>query len=148
MRVFKHLVAMADIAVGFLGLFFIIFAVARPNSAVDSTGQQEEFERLKEKLHELETLELAPSQSGRSLPNKELASIMLTPDGIRIVVRGSASVSTTHDDFRSTAAKINWPGEVVYYIDRRVTFEKVVSVIDALKQLRPHIAVRIAALVQ
>jgi hypothetical protein len=147
MRVFKHLVAMADIAVGFLGLFFIIFAVARPNSAADFS-QLQELDRLKQKLHELETLQLAPSKSGKSLPKEERASITLSVDGIRIRIRGAEAVSATHENFRAVAAKIKWPAEVIYYIDRRITFEKVVSVIDVLKQLQPNITVRIAALAQ
>lgn len=149
MRAFKHLIPLADVAVGFLGLFFIIFTVTRPdlNESVAQAKEREKTVRqLQEKIRELEKLHLASAHSGKPLAEMEAASITLTENEIRVNLKQRETVFANSGAFQSAAAKIDWPPEVVLYIDQRIPFARVVVLIDALKQVQDGITVRIAAL--
>ncbi len=148
MRVFKHLIALADIAVGFLGLFIIIFAVTRPclrDTTAALAQKDAELAQLQQKLHELEELQLPESATGRQMSDAEAGKIILTDSEIRVDLNGKKSTFASVDAFQSATAGLTWPQIVVLYVDRRVTFDKVVEVIDYLKQTQQNISVRIAA---
>jgi len=149
MRVFKHLIALADIAVGFLGLFFIIFAITQPGqheTSAQTNEREKAFHQLQERIHELEKLQLAGTRAGRPLPGAETASVTLTENEIRIRVRQQESAFSDSRTFQNAASKLDWPSEIVLYVDQRIPFARVVEIIDALKQIQGEITVRIAAL--
>jgi len=149
MKVFKYLVALADISVGFLGLFFIIFAITRPTvlDALSELQRRDNIIReLRSQIRELQELNLAKAESGKALPDKPAANIRIEQRGFRVDVAGHKRRFTDAGAFQKQAGQIAWPKSIVLYVDRRVPFARVVQVIDILKQVNHSIRVKIAAL--
>ena len=151
MKVFKYLVALADISVGFLGLFFIIFAVTRPTLPKATTEQkklEEEIKKLHSDIRQLEEIKLTKAQSGKQLSSKQTFKIIVSREGITLDRRGDKTKYLSIKDFTAAVKKLKWPETVVLYVDHRIPFERVVQVIDTLKQIDQEIAVQIAALAE
>ncbi|MCK6561889.1 hypothetical protein HUU39_24525 [candidate division KSB1 bacterium] len=149
MKVFKYLVALADISVGFLGLFFIIFAVTRPSlSPVLAEQRQLEktLQQLRAEVRQLEEIKLAKSAAARRAASENSAKIIVALNGVTIEVDKRQTRFRDPSSFARGARQFSWPDNVVLYIDHRLPFEKVVTVIDALKQVNQEITVQIAAL--
>lgn len=149
MRVFKYLVALADISVGFLGLFFIIFAITRPTlveTIAEKARNRETIEKLQQKIRELEEINLAKASSGNPLSDKDAASITIRRKSITMAHQGHESRYRDPAGFARAAQRLDWPASVILYVDRRVAFDRIVQVIDALRQSNAEISVRIAAL--
>lgn len=148
MKVFKYLVALADISVGFLGLFFIIFAVARP-SLLDSAARVDELQatidELKRHLVELEKISLSDAKAGTAIGKHTGATITIGTNGLSIRIGESTREFATVPLFERAAAGIPWPPMVLLLVDKRVDFDQVVRVIDALKRSNKHLSVRIGA---
>lgn len=150
MKVFKYLVALADISIGFLGLFFVIFTVTRP-SVTGAGGEKARLEqallRLREEIRQLEEIKLAQSRrAGQKLPDGQAAKIIVAVQEVTAEIAGRTLRFDHPAAFAAAAPRLRWPDNAVLYIDRRVPFERVVQVIDALKQSNEEIAVQIAAL--
>lgn len=145
MRVFKHLMALADIAVGFLGLFFIIFAVTRP-AMHNSSGSRSDAQirELEEKIRVLEELKLSNSESGKTMSDEKAASITIAREHVRLNLPGSSPIVSSHERFADAIAGAALPETAVLYVDRSIAFDRVVHVIDRVKQLKPGIVIRIA----
>jgi biopolymer transport protein ExbD len=149
MKVFKYLVALADISVGFLGLFFVIFAVARPTlngSSAEKRRLEQTARSLREEIRRLEEIKLAKAGAGQKLPAGESAKIIITVQAVTVEMAGQTRRFAGAAAFAALAPRLPWPGSVVLYVDHRVPFERVVQVIDGLKQSNADIAVQIAAL--
>ncbi len=149
MKVFKYLVALADISVGFLGLFFVIFAVTRP-SLPHITLEKERLERtaeqLRREIRQLEEIKLAKAGATKALAGKDAAKIIITGQSLVVERAGQQTRFATLDGFSAGVRNWRWPASVVLYVDHRVPFEQVVGVIDALKKNQNEISVQIAAL--
>jgi biopolymer transport protein ExbD len=162
MKVFKYLVALADISVGFLGLFFIIFAVARPTISSDAERNRlrQTVDSLRREIRELEQIKLGSAASGKKLGADASAKIIVAASFINVEILrkhrpasdlqyGNGAGQTrfaSADEFAANAAAMPWPPNVVLYVDHRVPFEKVIAVIDALKRTGKDVTVQIAAL--
>lgn len=149
MKVFKHLVALADISVGFLGLFFIIFAITRPTfspALAEKQRLEKTLEQLRADIRQLEQIKLAKSSAARQNTSADAAKITVALHELTVELRGRQSRFPNPAAFARSASKFNWPENVVLLIDHRVSFDKVVAVIDALKQINKNITVQIAAL--
>lgn len=150
MKVFKYLVALADISVGFLGLFFVIFAVTRPslpNVARAREQLEQTLQQLRDDIRQLEEIKLAQSRhAGKTLADKAAAKIIVTGQSLVVERAGRQTRFATLEAFAAGVRNWRWPASVVLYVDYRVPFEQVVGVIDALKQNQDDIAVQIAAL--
>ncbi|KAA3613953.1 MAG: hypothetical protein DWQ05_16910 [Calditrichaeota bacterium] len=150
MKVFKYLVALADISVGFLGLFFIIFAVTRPvtpevmqqNRALDKKVRE-----LQNHLQSLQNIELSRTGSGTILQRKNAAEIIILTNGNINVKVGSRKQNLDNAaQFATFAQKQKWPQHAILYIERTVPFAQVTEVIDHLRQKDQKIQVQIATL--
>ncbi len=150
MKVFKYLVALADISVGFLGLFFVIFSVTRPTmpNAVEQRGLEQTLQQLRGEIRQLEEIKLAKASAGKALPGKDAAKIIITGQNFIVDLAGRQTRFTTLADFVAGTQNWRWPGSLILYVDHRVPFEQVVGVIDALKRRNDEITVQIAALVR
>lgn len=149
MKVFKYLVALADISVGFLGLFFVIFAVARPTvsgTTAERSRLRQTVDSLRQEIRELEKIKLGRAAGARKLAGEGSAKIIVAPGFITAEVSRRRRRFATVDEFVAAAPAIPWTPNVVLYIDHRVPFEKVIAVIDALKRTGREISVQIAAL--
>ncbi|MCI0694027.1 hypothetical protein L0337_18720 [candidate division KSB1 bacterium] len=149
MKVFKYLVALADISVGFLGLFFVIFAVTRPmlpGAAVEKQRLEKILQDLREEIRRLEEIKLAKAGAGQKLPAGQSAKIIIAAQAVTVEMAGQTKRFASTAAFAALAPRLSWPGNVVLYVDHRLPFERVVQVIDALKQGKQDIAVQIAAL--
>jgi hypothetical protein len=121
MKVFKYLVALADISVGFLGLFFVIFTVTRP-SLPNATLEKENLERivqqLRQDIRQLEEIKLAKARSaGKALAGKEAAKIIITGQSVVVERAGRQTRFATLDDFSAGTQNWPWPASVVLYVD-------------------------------
>ncbi len=139
MKVFKYLVALADISVGFLGLFFVLFAVTRP-----ALRESAEIERLKNEVRLLQELQL--SRAGAGGETEKLAAKIYLRQNDLTVMLDQKEQSLKYKDFAAAAKKEKWPNKVALYVDQRLPFNRVVAVIDALKQSAEGVQVQIAAL--
>jgi biopolymer transport protein ExbD len=152
MKVFKYLAALADISVGFLGLFFVIFSVTRPSLQTTARERQQleqTVRQLQDEIRQLEEIKLAKSRSaGKKLATAGAAKIMITGQAITAEISGRKSSFATINSFVAGTQAWRWPANVILYVDYRVPFERVVHVIDALKQTNEDISVQIAALVR
>ncbi len=154
MKVFKYLAALADISVGFLGLFFVIFSVTRPS--VQSTASERQGlesrnagQQLREEIRQLEEIKLAKARNaGKKLTTAGAAKIIITGQAITVEISGRQTRFATSNSFVAGTQTWRWPASVILYVDARVPFEQVVHVIDALKQTNADISVQIAALVK
>jgi biopolymer transport protein ExbD len=147
MKVFKYLVALADISVGFLGLFFVIFSVTRPSLSLDRQKLEQTVQRLRSEIRQLEEIKLAQSRHpGKALSGQDAGKIIVTGQSLVVELAGRQKRFLTLADFVAGAQGWSWPGSVVLYVDHRVPFEQVVGVIDALKSSNQEISVQIAAL--
>lgn len=150
MKVFKYLVALADISVGFLGLFFVIFSVTRPTlsgAAAEKQRLAQTVQQLRAEIRQLEEIKLAKARSaGKALADKNAAKIIVTGQGLVAALAGRQARFPSLAAFAAGTAGWRWPASVVLYVDSRVPFQQVVGVIDVLKQNRDEISVQIAAL--
>ncbi|MDZ7305305.1 MAG: hypothetical protein ONB44_24540 [candidate division KSB1 bacterium] len=149
MKVFKYLVALADISVGFLGLFFVIFAVTRPtlSSAVSERRKLEsQLQQRREEIRQLEEIRLAKSGAGRKFAEGPSAKIIVAAEAVSVELAGRTTRFDHLSAFAAAAPRLRWPENVVLYVDHRVPFARVVQVIDALKSSNHDLTVQIAAL--
>ncbi len=140
MKVFKYLVALADISVGFLGLFFVIFAVARPTISSNVTERsrlQETIDKLRQDVRILEEIKLTKAGAGKKFSADRAGKITITGHELIVQLSGATRRLNSIAEFSSAAARWRWPESVVLYVDHRVPFEQVVHVIDVLKRA-PH----------
>jgi biopolymer transport protein ExbD len=151
MKVFKYLVALADISVGFLGLFFVIFTVTRPtlSSAVSEKRRLErDLQQLREEIRQLQEIKLAKAGAARQAVSADAAKIIVTGQALTVELAGRQTRFAALAAFAAAAQNWRWPASVVLYVDHRVPFQQVVGVIDALKRNNDTITVQIAALAQ
>jgi biopolymer transport protein ExbD len=149
MKVFKYLVALADISVGFLGLFFVIFAVTRPtlSSAVSEKRRLErDLQQLREDIRQLQEIKLAKAGAARQPLSANAAKIIITAQALTVELEGRQTRFATLAAFAAASQNWRWPASVVLYVDHRLPFQQVVGVIDALKHSHQDLAVQIAAL--
>jgi len=151
MRVFKYLVTLADISVGFLGLFFIIFAVTRPTALQELTEKRKlehQLEQLRQQIGQLEKIELSKASTAQKMTSEQSAKIIVERQRITVELQGQKRRFRSINRFDAVAKKMHWPASLVLYVDRRVPFDNVVKIIDVLKRIDREIAVRIAALAE
>ena len=147
MKVFKYLVALADISVGFLGLFFVIFSVTRPSLSTDRQKLEQTVQRLRSEIRQLEEIKLAKSQrAGKALAGQHAGKIIVTGQSLVVEIAGRQRRFLNLGDFAAGTQGWSWPPSVILYVDHRVPFAQVVGVIDALKSSNEEISVQIAAL--
>ncbi len=149
MKVFKYLVALADISVGFLGLFFVIFAVTRPsmpNVEVEKEKLEQTLQQLRQDIRQLEEIKLAKAGAGKALAGKDAAKIIVTGQSLVVERAARQTRFATLEAFAAGVQNWRWPASVVLYVDHRVPFAQVVGVIDVLKRSPGEISVQIAAL--
>jgi biopolymer transport protein ExbD len=149
MRVFKYLVALADIAVGFLGFFFIIFAIAQPtltDSRAENAALAAKVRALQEHLRQLTEIDLSETGSGATLETEKAAEIIIGKTAIRVIYQQQTGRFANLAAFLRQNAKMKWPPQVVLFVDRSAPFDRVVQIIEALRQQNSKITVKIAAL--
>lgn len=151
MRVFKYLVALADIAVAFLGFFFIIFAITRPTltSTLEDNKRLEQANReLQQRIRQLQEIDLNKVQSGETLNAPDAADIVVEKEAVRVRYQNRNNRYATVESFLISMPEHNWPAHIVFYVDRHVPFDVVVRIVDALKKHNEEVVVKIAALPQ
>jgi biopolymer transport protein ExbD len=149
MKVFKYLVILADISVGFLGLFFVIFAVTRPalhSSPAQRQRLEQALHQLRAEIRRLEEIKLAKAGAAKKPAGNEAAKIIVAVQAIAAEIAGRKAHFSNAAEFAAASRSWRWPDSVVLYVDHRVPFEQVVNVIDALKGINETITVQIAAL--
>lgn len=149
MKVFKYLVALADISVGFLGLFFLIFAITRPSlsgAVMEKRQLEKKLAEMRAEIRQLEELKLAGTSTGKPFADDGAGKVMLSTSGVQIEIGGQRWHYRNAAGLAAAAPQLPWPSAVILYVDHRLAFERVVAVIEALKTVKRDLTVQIAAL--
>lgn len=149
MRVWKYLVAMADMSIGLLGVFIIIFLVTKPSTDNTMIHEKESMiEKLKQEVNKLE-IEISQAKSGISIdPTADHTIVTLDSDGILI----NDEKYGYNQQFPSRQAFASWlrtmpiHKDVLFTIKSDLSVNEMTKVIDIVKQIHPDVSVSITVM--
>ena len=154
MRIWKYLVALADLSIGLLGLFVVIFLVTKPSqekvqaheSDKKIKTQQLKIEELKQKVNRL-NIELSKAQTGVPLTSDKSSEITIHANKSLSI---KASKNSPEEHFTSIQSFKRWlqqnrlHNDIVLKIDSNLPVQEMTNVIDAIKSIQGGVSVGVA----
>jgi len=154
MRIWKYLVALADLSLGLLGLFVVIFLVTKPSQekiqARESNktvkAQQLQLEELEQKVKRL-NIELSKAQTGESLSSDESSEITIHANRSLSIKAGKKS---PEEHFASIQSFRHWlqhnrlHNDILLKVDSKLPVQEMTNVIDAVKSIQGGVSVGVA----
>lgn len=147
-NIFKTLGIASDLWVCTMIFFVITTLVSKPtNEIAKMQAQQVAVDSLKKKIKELEKINLAKSKSGET-PKEDgkQTEIFLRQDGIAMISDNKNYNVATISAFETLIQKVKPYPSVVLYCDSRISFEKIVGIIDRIKQHNNAATISLAAI--
>ena len=154
MRIWKYLVALADLSIGLLGLFVVIFLVTKPSQekiqARESNktvkAQQLQLEELKQKVKTL-NIELSKAQTGEHLSSDESSEITIRANKSLSIKAGKQSPVehfTSIQSFKRWLQHNRLHNDIVLKVDSKLPVQEMTNVIDAVKSIQGGVKVGVA----
>jgi len=146
-NIFKTLGIASDLWVCTLVFFLITTLVSKPTKDIVTVqAQQVVVDSLKKRIKELEKINLAKSKSGETPKEGKQTEIFLRQSGVSLISDNKKHNATTLAAFEVLIQKVKiYPG-IVLYCDSRIPFEKIVGIIDKIKQHNSTATISLAAL--
>jgi len=146
--IFKTLGIASDLWVCTMIFFVITTLVSKPaNDVAKTQKQQVRIDSLSNRIKELEKINLAKSQSGRDLPNDgKQTEVFVRQNGISLNSDNATYSASSLSEFDALIRKLHIHSAVVLYCDARVPFERIVGIIDRVKQHHSNVTISLAAI--
>jgi biopolymer transport protein ExbD len=146
--IFKTLGIASDLWVCAMFFFLIPALVSRPAKDVAKLQtQQVQIDSLKKRIKEVEKINLAKSKSGNEMLNDgKHTEIFLRQSGLSVISDNRTYYASTMGDFEALVQKVRVHPAIILYCDSRVPFERIVGVIDKVKQHHQTAAISLAAI--